>query len=48
MPEPKKGSTGKVEIGEKAIVSGEVVGGDKTEIKTHGGDAHVHHHTYWL
>ena len=44
MPKPKKGSTGKVEIGEKAIVSGEVVGGDKTEIKTHGGDAHVHHH----
>ena len=46
MPEPAKTSSGEgVHIGEKAQVLGDAIGGDKTEIKTHGGDAHVHHHT---
>ncbi len=45
IPESPKAPSGQgSQIGEKAMVTGEVVGGDKMEIKTFGGDAHVHHH----
>jgi hypothetical protein len=45
-PESPKAPSGQgLQIGEKAMVTGEVVGGDKIDVKTHGGDAHIHHHT---
>jgi hypothetical protein len=46
LVEPPKAPAGEgVHIGEKAQVLGDAIGGDKTEIKTHGGAAHIHHHT---